>query len=68
MQQFWPVPKRETSPELILLRFIQEVGSLLRADIEPENEKRVFSNFGSGVDRAADDLFFFRFEFETQFD
>ena len=53
------MPKRETSPELILLRFIQEVGSLLRADIEPENEKRVFfSNFGSGVDRAADDLFF----------
>ena len=51
MQQFWPVPKRETSPELILSRFIQEVGSLLRADIEPENEKRVFSNFGSGVAR-----------------
>ena len=43
MQQFWrQVLKRETSPELILLRFIQEVRgreSLLRADIESEIEK-----------------------------
>ena len=74
MQQFWrQVLKRETSPELILLRFIQEVRggeSLLRADIESEIEKVNFFSFflfGSGVDYRRS-FSFRRFEFETQFD